>query len=269
MVGARKSTTCYGKHTKKPVTEYDTLQDATNGALHAKQRFGTGDMLPYLCSLCRKWHVSPMSRNTVSVPSDVVCGCLDSNGQPKQAYLDRNGASQRARILQQERRGTLSVYQCPTNGRVWHLTHTTAEAELSVPAKSLTCRGKSSGLPLTEYSSRENAQNGANHIFQKHYRGGAVSKMVPYRCEECNQWHLSRTDDASQRPDGSGKPRRTPSTPAKSRTCFGKQTGRPLTEYGTIQEAQNGSNHVLAQYGTAMNPYSCTKCSKWHLAPIT
>ena len=34
----------------------------------------------------------------------------------------------------------------------------------------------------------------------------------------------------------------------KSDTCVGKKTGRPLTEYDSLEEAQDGADHANATY---------------------
>ena len=53
----------------------------------------------------------------------------------------------------------------------------------------------------------------------------------------------------------------------KSETCVGKKTGKPLTEYDSEAEAQEGADYANANYGRQLTPYQCDRCSKWHLSP--
>lgn len=54
----------------------------------------------------------------------------------------------------------------------------------------------------------------------------------------------------------------------KSRTCFGRATGQPLTEYASRRAAEEGMRHANARCGSAwLSPYQCGKCGQWHLAP--
>lgn len=52
----------------------------------------------------------------------------------------------------------------------------------------------------------------------------------------------------------------------KSTTCTGKQSGQPLTEYFSAEEAHEAAVFVEANYGRAMTPYRCQRCREWHLA---
>lgn len=49
----------------------------------------------------------------------------------------------------------------------------------------------------------------------------------------------------------------------KSKTCFGKKNGEPLTEYYSIYEAENATKDCSQR----MYAYECQKCGKYHLAP--
>jgi len=53
----------------------------------------------------------------------------------------------------------------------------------------------------------------------------------------------------------------------KSLTCFGKQTGQPLTEFDTEYEAESSADHTRMVYEKDMEPYHCGVCDKWHLSP--
>ena len=113
----RKSTTCFGKASGEPLTEYDTEADADAGARHAQALHGC-ELVPYRCDRCDRWHLCPADRHT---PATRCFSCSGSDGRPKARYESRSAAQKRADILYRERGVSLRVYQCPT-GRGWHLT---------------------------------------------------------------------------------------------------------------------------------------------------
>lgn len=53
----------------------------------------------------------------------------------------------------------------------------------------------------------------------------------------------------------------------KSETCFGKATGKPLSEYFSENEAQDAAMYVNEAHDCDMVPYNCKKCGMWHLSP--
>lgn len=53
----------------------------------------------------------------------------------------------------------------------------------------------------------------------------------------------------------------------KSDTCFGKVSGKPLTEFFTEQDAQNTAEYSKIHYENILAPYDCKKCDFWHLSP--
>jgi hypothetical protein len=53
----------------------------------------------------------------------------------------------------------------------------------------------------------------------------------------------------------------------KSRSCTGRISGRPLTEYDSEVEAWDGGDHARLMYDRDLVPYRCRRCAKWHLAP--
>ncbi len=55
---------------------------------------------------------------------------------------------------------------------------------------------------------------------------------------------------------------------SKSKTCTGKKTGKPLTEYGTEDEAREAARYASANYKRHLTPYHCQTCDKWHLSPV-
>lgn len=113
----RKSDTCVGKKSGKPLTEYDSQHEAQEGADHANSTYGQG-LVPYQCDRCEMWHLSPENRQTPSTR----CGyCRGSDGKPKESYGSAEDAQRRADILRREQGVSLQVYACEY-GSGWHLT---------------------------------------------------------------------------------------------------------------------------------------------------
>ena len=112
-----KSETCIGKMTGKPLTEYDSLQEAEEGADYAKKTYRS-NFVPYRCETCGMWHLSPKGRQT---PSEKCPFCKGANGQAKDAYRNQREAQRRADILRKEQGVSLKVYACE-HSNAWHLT---------------------------------------------------------------------------------------------------------------------------------------------------
>ena len=114
---SRKSDICIGKQTGRPLTEYDSLEEAREGADYANVTYKR-NLVPYECELCRKWHLSPKSRMT---PSTKCPYCKGANGQVKDAYRNQREAQCRADILGKEQGVSLKAYRCQYSDK-WHLT---------------------------------------------------------------------------------------------------------------------------------------------------
>ena len=112
-----KSTTCVGSQTGKPVTEYQSEDQARLGSSHVSASFGT-EMSPYKCTRCGFWHLSPKQRHT---PSSKCNTCTDRNGTYKDLYASKKAAEMRANIIRKENNIALVSYRCP-NDTGWHLT---------------------------------------------------------------------------------------------------------------------------------------------------
>lgn len=114
---SRKSNTCYGKISQKPLTEYDSESEAmqaTDYAKHAYQSY----LVPYKCGRCGYWHLAPKNRQT---PSEKCYHCTGQNGRAKETYESREDAERRAEIIYQERGYRLYVYPC-SHRSGYHLT---------------------------------------------------------------------------------------------------------------------------------------------------
>jgi hypothetical protein len=112
-----KSVTCVGKKTGKPLTEYDSEQEAKKGAAYARKNYQS-KLVPYPCDRCGMWHLSPVDRQT---PSQKCTRCTGADGKPKDSYRTEADARRRAGILRKEQGAVLRVYPCE-HGNGWHLT---------------------------------------------------------------------------------------------------------------------------------------------------
>lgn len=111
-----KSHTCRSSK-GEPLTEYPSRADASEGARYVAEHHRL-DLVPYRCSRCQFWHLSPRGRNT---PSDHCFFCTSSTGEQKARYRSKSDAVRRAEIIREERGLRLEVYRCP-HGQGWHLT---------------------------------------------------------------------------------------------------------------------------------------------------
>ena len=116
MSMSAKSTTCNGSN-GQPLTEYPSEATALEAASHVSKQHRL-DLVPYRCSRCHHWHLSPRSRDT---PSESCSFCTSSSGEPKASYRSKRDAARRAEIIRKERGSRLKVYRCP-HDRGWHLT---------------------------------------------------------------------------------------------------------------------------------------------------
>jgi len=55
----------------------------------------------------------------------------------------------------------------------------------------------------------------------------------------------------------------------KSKTCVGKVSKKPLTEYRSEADAERGAAWARDAYGRDLSPYRCSRCNRWHLAPTS
>lgn len=112
-----KSETCIGKVTGKPLSEYYGEEDAQEAAEYSRDTYDN-DLMPYKCSDCACWHLSPKGRQT---PSHKCQDCTSGNGIPKDTYKTKKVAIIRSNILFDEQGIDLKVYKCKY-GDGWHLT---------------------------------------------------------------------------------------------------------------------------------------------------
>ena len=174
----KKSSTCYGKSTGKPLTEYGSFAEAVEGVKYSATRY-SNRLIPYQCRTCSHWHLSPQASRSTTVPRD-YCDCVRSDGSPRAAYRTESDASRRAQCLREATSAALKVYPC-TNSTLWHLTRQTFSSR-----KSTTCMGKH-GEPLTVYRTFKDADLGALFVMEKYGKN-----LKPLQCRICNMWHLAK-----------------------------------------------------------------------------
>ncbi|SFC28228.1 hypothetical protein SAMN05660443_2059 [Marinospirillum celere] len=113
---SKKSSTCFSRNTGKALVYYESEREAQQGADYAYARYES-DMVPYKCSSCGFWHLSPRKNHTPSRK----CICSSGSGRPKALYLTQQDAMNRAEVIRQEKGISLRAYQCPHYSG-WHLT---------------------------------------------------------------------------------------------------------------------------------------------------
>ena len=111
--------------------------------------------------------------------------------------------------------------------------------------RSERCFGKASGTPLTEYTSQSEAEQGAAYARMRY-----GTRLVPYACKACGQWHLSPED------------RVTPST--YCRTCCNAD-GTAKKAYLTRAAAERRAAIVLQEHWIKLDVYPCESGHGWHL----
>lgn len=112
-------------------------------------------------------------------------------------------------------------------------------------AKSSTCVSKRTGMPLSEYATEKEAQQGADFANAKH-----GNDLAPYNCSNCGLWHLSP------------KRNHTPSTLCDACT---DRNGSPKALYQTQKDAINRSNILMNEQGVYLDIYPCPHNHGWHL----
>jgi predicted Zn-ribbon and HTH transcriptional regulator len=115
---SRNSPTCASSKTGRPLSEYDSKAEAQSAAKYANKNFQNSNVVPYKCSKCGFWHLSPAERQTDSKTCTI---CRGSDGKLKEAYATERDALRRAGLLRKEQGVKLSVYVCE-HGNGWHLT---------------------------------------------------------------------------------------------------------------------------------------------------
>ncbi|MGH4036869.1 MAG: hypothetical protein ACRQFF_03375 [Sphaerochaeta sp.] len=105
-----KSDKCFGVMSGKPVTSYESEEEALNGIDYIKNHFNKSvPMSFYKCSKCGFYHISPKSRET----ENELCDCKDEDGKTIQLYDTRKAAIIKATALAKQTGVRHNVYACP------------------------------------------------------------------------------------------------------------------------------------------------------------
>lgn len=113
-----KSDKCFGLMSGKPVTSYESEEEALAGINYIKDNYKKSvPMVSYKCSKCGFYHIVPKSRQIESA----LCGCKDSNGEALQLFDTRKAAKIKADKSRKANDVQLYVYPCP-NSTGFHLT---------------------------------------------------------------------------------------------------------------------------------------------------
>ena len=113
-----KSNKCFGLMSGKPVTSYESEEEALDGINYIKNNYKDSvPMISYECSKCGFYHLSPKSRQTESE----LCGCTNSDGDSIQLFDTRKSAKIRANKFRKDNNIPIYVYPCP-NSTGFHIT---------------------------------------------------------------------------------------------------------------------------------------------------
>jgi len=113
----RKSGSCFSKSHGKPLTVYASISEAQRSANYINYQYEK-KLVPYQCSKCGEWHLSPEDRQT---PITKCRHCRSFDGKHKDLYDSEVDAGKRATILKKEKGISLKAYKCPYNDG-WHLS---------------------------------------------------------------------------------------------------------------------------------------------------
>jgi hypothetical protein len=113
-----KSDKCFGVMSGKPVTSYESEEEAVDGINYIRDNFNNSvPMVWYKCEKCGFYHISPKSRETESK----LCGCKDQDGEHLQLFDTRKAAKIKADKMRKEDGIQRYLYPCP-NSTGFHIT---------------------------------------------------------------------------------------------------------------------------------------------------
>ena len=257
---SRKSRTYYGKQTGKPVTEYDSLTAAEQGAEFAGERYGN-DMTPYLCPTCGKWHLAPKqsiaAKETAAIASRKSTSrtCYGKQtGKLLAEYHSLTAAEQAAEFVGERYGNDMTPYLCPTCGKC-HLApkqNISARETAAINSiKSTSCFGRESGEAVTEYDSLEDAEDAADYANETFHSGS--NNLSAYFCRECHHWHLSPRN------------RQTESSHWCGARCTGSN-GQLKDAYANFYDANKRAEILTEERRISLYPYQCPfDAGSWHL----
>lgn len=111
--------------------------------------------------------------------------------------------------------------------------------------KSEICFSKHDNSPVTAYSNEDEAKLGADYVNREHN-----SNFTHYKCNKCNQWHLS--------------PKHRNTQSAKCSYCTDRD-GNNKDLYFTKKDAQQRADIIHEEQGIMLDLYKCKYQNGWHL----
>lgn len=249
---SRRSSTCFGKATGRPLTDYDTFEQAEDGAAYVLQKFGT-EMLSYMCSQCSMWHLAPPSSTartqtqaspylpTTSRESRNCYGKV--SGKVLKEYDTERDAKDGASYVLEKYGNQMVPYKCQ-DCRKWHLSPADRQTEHSF--WSCSCLDQA-GSPKDCYQSKEDAARRAEILMEE-----TRQRLHIYRCPQIQSiWHLTKKDAKSF-------------VGRRSNQCQNKQ-GQFRMEYECEDDALQHASEIEDRYGREVSPYECSQCLMWHV----
>mmetsp|Transcript_28389 Transcript_28389/g.69089 ORF Transcript_28389/g.69089 Transcript_28389/m.69089 type:complete len:299 (+) Transcript_28389:321-1217(+) len=292
----RKSRSCYGRATGKPLTEYDTAEDAFEGSTYVLERYNQ-DMHPYKCNTCDYWHLAPVpsdarsassrttTTTTTSIPRDSATCRARISGKILKEY-DSEQEAQSSAVYLFERYGygggnsneMMVPYKCH-DCLFWHLSPPDRQTKHS----SYTCSCvDENGRPKDGYNTKEDAKQRSRIL-----RNETGQRLYVYQCpemialtgsfsddnDECCCWHLTKNEPiATTREQESNSTATAASTSRgrKSTQCTNRQ-GNFRMEYDCEEDAMSGAQYVFERYNNGdqnhllLSAFQCRSCQKWHI----
>lgn len=231
------------------MTEYDTEDEAHDGADYVMQRYGN-EMSPYECSQCSYWHLAPYSNNTHSGGYDYPresqrCYGKISGKVLLKEYDSEQAAMDGAAYVQEKYGKQMVPYDCE-DCYYWHLSPVERQTEVS--SSSCGCVDEH-GSSKDGYQSQEAAERRADIILNE---TSQTRDLNVYRCPVSHgTWHLTKRNAN----DYVGR---------KSTQCRNKQ-GNFRMEYENEENAEIHGAEMLEKYGRVVSPYGCSDCGMWHV----
>jgi len=112
--------------------------------------------------------------------------------------------------------------------------------------KSQTCFSRTTGAPLSEYGSWDDAVGAAGYVYEQ-----SGPELYAYHCDVCSLYHLAPAA------------RHTPSTECDH--CSSSD-GRPKMAYESRQDARRRADILREEHGADLTVYECPHGSGWHLS---
>lgn len=113
-----KSDKCFGVMSGKPLTSYESEEEAIEGVNYIRDNFNNSVPMDYYeCSKCGFYHIIPKSREK----EIELCGCKDQDGDDLQLFDTRKSAKIKSDKLRKQDGIQRYIFPCP-NSAGFHIT---------------------------------------------------------------------------------------------------------------------------------------------------